>query len=159
MNFCILTKLLRYLSTGLKFRRWYTQDIWDKGTRAWKDLSTVRAMHTATRKKMKASTIEEIDAATTIPNANCHAREIMMEDFVQACEAPAMGQCPYRLGQGSLRPENINQTDMVITQWGFVALLISYPERFGVHYATDEDLEAFCYLWRSIGYQLGIEDE
>ncbi|XP_032690784.1 uncharacterized protein LOC116853720 [Odontomachus brunneus] len=38
-------------------------------------------------------------------------------------------------------------------------LAIIYPQNIGIHDATDEDLEAFCHMWKCYGYFLGIEDE
>lgn len=114
-------------------------------------------MHAAARRKLEASTTEEIDAAARIPNPLCPVREILLKDFEESCEAPIAGQCPHTSMWNSWR--GINQTDMAFTQWGFLGLLICYPKNFGVHYATEEDFEAFCHLWRNIGYQLGIEDE
>lgn len=144
----------------LMFRNWFSKDLWDEGSDAWKEMAYVRKMHAATRKRLAAATIEGIDAAAVIPNPNCAAREIMLEDFRQVCEPPAMGQCPMMLGRGHpLRPDGMNQIDMAVTQCFFSTTLVAYPERFGVHRATDEDLEAFCHLWRVIGYQLGIADE
>lgn len=130
------------------------------GTVAWNDVSLVRAMHTASRKKLEASTNEEMDAATAIPNAYCPTREMIMKDFVDGLEAPEAGQCPFVAGRSSPnRPKGINQTEMAITQWSFVGMLILYPQSFGIHDAKDEELEGFCHLWRSLGYQLGMEDE
>lgn len=81
-----------------------------------------RAMHLATRKRLEAATNEEIDAATTIQNANCPTREIMMEDFLNVCDPPAEGQCPYIVGhRNPNRPKGISQADMAVTGWSFAA--------------------------------------
>ncbi|XP_046748354.1 uncharacterized protein LOC124412496 [Diprion similis] len=154
------TAFKRYLSTGLRIRHWYTEDLWAKGSPARKDILTVRMMHGAAKRRLDASTNAEIDAAAKIPNACCPSREMLLKDFAETCEVPVIGQCPYLLERNNPdRQKGINQTEMALTQWGFVGLIISYPKCLGVHYATDEDLEAFCHLWRSIGYQLGMEDE
>ncbi|XP_046431929.1 uncharacterized protein LOC124185322 [Neodiprion fabricii] len=154
------TAFKRYLSTGLRIRRWMTGDLWTKGSVANRDISTVRAMHAAVRRRLETSTTEEINAATKIGNPWCPMRETLIRDFSEACEAPKIDQCPYVVEPSSLdRPKSINQTEMALTQWCFVGLLVSFPTSFGVHYVSDEDLEAYCHLWRSIGYQLGVEDE
>ncbi|XP_046748364.1 uncharacterized protein LOC124412498 [Diprion similis] len=154
------TAFKRYLSTGLRVRHWMTGDLWTKGSVANMDISTVRAMHGTVRRRLETSTNEEVDAAAEIGKPWSPMREILIKDFSEACEAPSIGQCPYVVEPGSHdRPKGINQTEMVLTQWCFVGLLVSFPESFGVHYASEEDLEAFCHLWRSIGYQLGVEDE
>lgn len=154
------TAFKRYLSTGMRVRHWYTGDLWEKGTVARKDILTVRAMHAAVKRRLDASTNEEIDLASTISNPWCPTREMLIKDFSETCAAPAIGQCPYTIVRNSPdRPKGINQLEMALTQWGFIGLITSYPKLLGVHDASDEDLEAFCHLWRSIGYQLGMEDE
>ncbi|XP_012279841.1 uncharacterized protein LOC105699435 [Orussus abietinus] len=147
----------RYLSTGIRVRNWYTEDPWTEGTSAYKDIRVVRQMHRTVRERINKSSYEEVDQATRIPNAWCPARESLLEDFRYTCPAPAPGQCWYMTN--SARLTGINQTDMAITQFGFLGLVILHPQRFGIHYASDEDLEAFCHLWRGLGYLLGIEDE
>ncbi|GLH16413.1 Uncharacterized protein GBIM_20686, partial [Gryllus bimaculatus] len=54
--------------------------------------------------------------------------------------------------------EWINQMEMSVTQFGFVALAVTYPERFGAGGASDEELDAFVHLWRVLGHLLGVED-
>lgn len=117
-------------------------------------------MHAGIKRKLEALTIEEIDAAAKIPNVFCPTREILLKDFSESCEAPRFGQCPHTMMRNNPnRSKGFNQTDMVFTQWASIGLLISYPKYLGVHHATDEDFEAYCHLWRTIGYQLGIEEE
>ncbi|XP_046748835.1 uncharacterized protein LOC124412762 [Diprion similis] len=150
----------RFLSTSLRIRHWCTQDLWSKETAAWKDILAVRRMHAVVKRRMDTFTKEDRDAAAKIPKPFFISRKILLEDFPEACKTPAIGQCPLLIDQNSPDPpRSFNQTDMAITQWGFVGLIVSYPEAFGVHYATDEDLEAYCHLWRSISYQLGMEDD
>lgn len=48
---------------------------------------------------------------------------------------------------------------MSATQFGFVGLMVAYPEKFGAAGATKDELEGFIHLWRSIGYLLGVEDK
>ena len=47
---------------------------------------------------------------------------------------------------------------MIGTQFAFVAMIVLYPQKFGLARATDEELEGFIHFWRCIGYLLGIED-
>lgn len=56
------------------------------------------------------------------------------------------------------RLNKLNQGEMIATQFAFIGLFILYPKFFGAHYATDEELEAFCHVWRGLGYLLGIDD-
>jgi hypothetical protein len=48
--------------------------------------------------------------------------------------------------------------EMAITQFGFVGLFILFPRKFGAHGVSDEDMSAFVYLWRCLGYILGTDD-
>lgn len=53
----------------------------------------------------------------------------------------------------------ISQCEMAMTQWAFFALLVLYPKDCGGHSMTRDDLEHIVYLWRVLGYLMGIEDE
>lgn len=150
----------KVLSTVLRQQTWYTQDFWAKDSDASKELLTTRAIHGAVSRKMDALTDEEINDRTKIPEAWCPLQEILIEDFSENYYIPAIGQCPYMTSRNnSSRVKSINQTDMALTQWCFVSLIICFPKRFGIHYASDEDLDAYCYFWRNVGYRLGIEDQ
>ncbi|XP_046748054.1 uncharacterized protein LOC124412323 [Diprion similis] len=150
----------RWASTAIRFHHWYCYDPWSKGTKAWKDILAVRASHAAVKRRVDASTNEETDDAAKIPNMSCPSRDILLKDFSNACEVPGVGQCPFLVKPNDPdRPKGLNQFEMSFTQWQLVGLVVCYPQHFGIHNATDEDLEAYCHLWRSIGYQLGTEDE
>lgn len=51
----------------------------------------------------------------------------------------------------------ISQKDMAITQFAFVGIQLSSPEKLGI-IASRNDLENFCHDWRVRGAMLGIED-
>ena len=53
----------------------------------------------------------------------------------------------------------LNQYDFVMTQWAFIGPVILYPEDCGLRPATEEEMKDLCYLWRVIGYCMGIEDK
>ncbi|RLU14678.1 hypothetical protein DMN91_013045 [Ooceraea biroi] len=53
----------------------------------------------------------------------------------------------------------MNNADMADIQCSFLGLTVLYPKNIGIHNATDEDLDAFCHMWRCYGYFLGIADE
>ncbi len=53
----------------------------------------------------------------------------------------------------------VNQYDFVMTQWAFIGPVILYPKHCGLHPASDEDIEHLVYLWRVIGYCIGIEEQ
>ncbi|XP_046625478.1 uncharacterized protein LOC124307627 [Neodiprion virginianus] len=154
------TAFKRYTSVALKVQHWYCDDTWSKGTKGWTDMLTVRALHVAAKRKLDASTNEEIDNAAKISNMSCPSHDMLLKDFSEACETPAVGQCPFLVRPTDPdRPKSFNQFEVSFAQWQFVWLAICYPQHFGIHNAKEEDLEAYCHLWRSIGYQLGVEDE
>nr|XP_046488049.1 uncharacterized protein LOC124221784 isoform X1 [Neodiprion pinetum] len=154
------TAMKRWASAAIRFHHWYCYDPWSKGTKAWKDILAVRASHAAVKHMVDASTTEETDNAVKIPNLSCPSRDMLLKDFSEACETPAVGQCPFLVKPNDPdRPKGFNQFEMSFTQWQLVGLVICYPQYFGIHDATEEDLDAYCHLWRSIGYQLGAEDE
>lgn len=155
------TAFKRYLSTARRVRSWYSSDPWTEGTAAYKDVQAVRRMHDIVRNRLIDSSLEDIDAAAKIEKAWSPTRSSLLQDFRGSCPAPAPGQCPYALAEEDRHklPKGMNQAEMAATQSGFVCMVILHPEAFGIHGATDEDLEAFCHVWRSLGYLLGMEDE
>lgn len=117
-------------------------------------------MHAQVRKNLANTSNEEFVSRTTINDPWCPALEITRRDFESTCQAPEPGQCPYMIFENcpNLKLHKLNQGEMIATQFAFVGLFILKPKFFGAHDATDEDLEAFCHVWRGIGYLLGIDD-
>ncbi|KAL6435069.1 hypothetical protein ACFW04_005279 [Cataglyphis niger] len=144
----------RYLSTISRFRNWYMSDPWCEGTQAYRDIQTVRRMHRTMRKKLCSMSDEQIDLASEISHIKCPAFKTIARDFADTCPMAKSRQCPYTMS----RMKGLNQGDMSGTQFACMGLIVLYPEQFGVYDASDEDLEAFCHLWRGLGYLLGIED-
>lgn len=120
----------------------------------------MRRLHAQVRKNLANFSKEEFVNKTTIKDAWCPALEITRRDFESTCPAPAPGQCPYMIFEEcpNLQLYKLNQSEMVATQFAFVGLFILSPKFFGAHYITNEELESFCYVWRGLGYLLGIED-
>ncbi|XP_012526615.1 uncharacterized protein LOC105831183 [Monomorium pharaonis] len=144
----------RYLSTGRRVTNWMTEDPWTAGTKAHKDIETVRRMHRAVRKKLCQYENEEIDVATKIQKPWCPDRDMILEDF-SFCPYPTVEKGCINL---LITPKGLNQADMAATQFAFVGMVLLYPQELGIH-ASDEDMEAFCHTWRCIGYLLGMEDQ
>jgi len=145
----------RYLSTIRTFRNWYTSDPWCKGTLAYNDIRRVRNLHRAMRQKLSKKNFEEIDRDCKIQNAWCPMLGKITDDFADACPMAKNLQCPYTM----TRTRGLNQGEMSATQFACIGMIVLYPEQFGIHDANDEDLEAFCHLWRGLGYLLGIEEQ
>lgn len=131
-----------------------TGELWIKGTAADRDIQTVRKMHRAIRLKFCEYSNEEIDAASEISNPNCPDRKMILEDF-SSCPYPTVKNDCFHL---LIKPTGLSQGEMSGTQFAFMGFIVLYPREFGI-YASDEDLEAFCHLWKSIGYRLGVKDE
>lgn len=53
----------------------------------------------------------------------------------------------------------MSQYVMVKAQFAFIGFIILYPEKCGLVSNVNEFLQELCYLWRVIGFILGIEDE
>lgn len=154
------TAFRRYLSTVLRVTSWYDHDIWSKDNPGYLNLKKVRALHLNVSKQLNSAPYEDIkDKITLCESSNkplmwTTKKELLLKDF--QCGCPFKTAKPF----DNKRPGKvfITQLDMSITQFAFVGLLVTYPEKFGAGSATKEELEAFLHLWRSIGYLLGIED-
>ncbi|XP_021701926.1 uncharacterized protein LOC5577104 isoform X2 [Aedes aegypti] len=51
----------------------------------------------------------------------------------------------------------VSQKDVAITQFGFVGYVVLNHQKLGVQH-SQEGVEGFVHLWRTIGYMLGLED-
>lgn len=133
---------------------WMTEDPWIVGSKAYKDIQTVRRMHREIRLKLCERSNEEIDMASKIQNPWCPDRERILEDFSSCPYASVENGCLHLL----ITPKGLNQADMGSTQFAFMGLVVLYPRELGI-FVSDEDLEDFCHTWRAIGYLLGMEDQ
>jgi len=156
----------RYLSTLIRVRSWYSGDIWQPGTEGHKNIKAVRQMHEKVRQELHNTRHNELrKKITLLGNTKFVCKdaaiwsplyEEMRDDFQASCPYPSSNQCPF-MGYSNSRVF-INQMDMAITQFAFVGLFILFPDRFGAHSVSDEDMGCFVHLWRCLGYILGLED-
>lgn len=154
------TAFRRYLSTVLRVTSWYDHDIWSKDNPGYINLKKVRALHLNVSKRLNSAPYEDIKNKITLCESSdkplmwTTKKDLLLKDFQSGC--PFKTVKPF----DNKRPGKvfITQLDMSITQFAFVGLLATYPEKFGAGSATKEELEGFLHLWRSIGYLLGIED-
>ncbi|XP_077258878.1 uncharacterized protein LOC143895546 isoform X1 [Temnothorax americanus] len=151
--------LQRYVLTIKRIFSWYSGDPWIKGTEAYKDMQVARGKHLAMRKKVCQMDHEQITAACTFANPWCLDRELLLKDFAAASPPEKFGQRHTIVNKSPYKPKGINNADFSFTQSCFVVVPLLYPQSVGIHDATDEDLEAFCHMWKCYGYFLGIEDE
>ncbi|XP_020294910.1 uncharacterized protein LOC109860317 [Pseudomyrmex gracilis] len=149
----------RYLSTMRRISSWYFGEPWVKGTQAYKDMQIANKYHLLMRNKLCQLDNEQIDAAATLAELRCSDHEMLLKDFAAACPFEKPGQCIFPLDNSPYKPKGINNTDIAVTQASFVSMIVLRPQDLGVHNATDEDIEAFCHMWRCYGYYLGLEDE
>ncbi|KAL0106516.1 hypothetical protein PUN28_016308 [Cardiocondyla obscurior] len=150
----------KYMSTIKRMSNWYEGDPWIKGTDAYKDMRVTRSMHMQIRQKLCGMSHEQIAAKCTLANPWNPDREMLLKDFSAACPPEKHGQRPQKISQkSSYKPKGINNGDFAMTQFCFIVLPVLYPKNIGIHDATDEDLEAFCHMWKCYGYFLGIDDE
>lgn len=119
-------------------------------------------MHLNISKRMQSTPFDDLKERVTLagptkdsPIWNTSVRDTIQEDFKSGC--------PFQASQPkhSAKRRNIfvSQMEMSFTQFGFVGLMVTFPEKFGAGDASEEDLEAFLHTWRSIGYLLGVEDK
>ncbi|XP_070525230.1 uncharacterized protein [Cardiocondyla obscurior] len=150
----------RYMSTIKRMSNWYEGEPWIKGTDAYKDMRVTRSMHLQIRQKLCGMSHEQIAAKCTLANPWNPDRELLLKDFSAACPPEKHGQRPQQISQkSSYRPKGLNNSDFAMTQYLFVVFPLLYPHSIGIHDATDDDLEAFCHVWKCYGYFLGIDDE
>lgn len=145
----------RYLSTALRVLSWYEEDIWDKNSVAHKNIQVVRAYHKNTVKRMVNEPKEELERKSKLKNVvpttdiKCQSLGVLQEDF--------KGACPFWV-EATKSDVIINQAEMSFTLFGFMGLVILYPEKLGIVGVTEEELDGFVHLWRVLGHLLGIED-
>ncbi|KAH1015041.1 hypothetical protein HUJ05_012823 [Dendroctonus ponderosae] len=53
----------------------------------------------------------------------------------------------------------INQTDMILAQWGFMGLVVTRSKFLGIHDDDEEGWKSFIHVWRVLGYAFGIQDQ
>lgn len=63
--------------------------------------------------------------------------------------------------KASLKKGNqiIVQTEMTLTQFGFMGYALVRPHLLGIKHDNNEDRESFVHFWAVIGCMLGIEDQ
>lgn len=123
-------------------------------------MQTTHKMHLMLKRKLYQMDNLQIDIMSKIAEPWCPNREMFLEDFATACPFEKLGQRPYiMMSESSYRPKGVNNMDFAMVQAVLISMFLLRPRDIGVHNATDEDIEAFCHMWRCYGYYLGMEDE
>ncbi|XP_011139204.1 uncharacterized protein LOC105183050 [Harpegnathos saltator] len=152
--------LKRYLSTVKRVFTWFNGEPWVKDTEAYRNMQFTRKKHLMIGTKVSQMDNEQYYAASKIANSWCPEYELLRKDFATTCPFEEPRQRPYKMFDGtSYKLKSINDMTMAITQANFVLLPVLYPQNIGIHGVTDEDLEAYCHMWKCYGYFLGIKDE
>ncbi|EFN84664.1 hypothetical protein EAI_03450 [Harpegnathos saltator] len=150
----------KYLSTVKRVFTWFNGEPWVKDTEAYRNMQFTRKKHLMIGTKVSQMDNEQYYAASKIANSWCPEYELLRKDFATTCPFEEPRQRPYKMFDGtSYKLKSINDMTMAITQANFVLLPVLYPQNIGIHGVTDEDLEAYCHMWKCYGYFLGIKDE
>lgn len=144
----------RYMSTIHRVKSWYEEDLTDVDSAARKNLRKVNNYHLSISSKLNSMEEEEFVRRSTLDgeriesdNGCCERiRRVLAGNGV---DATILGEMDSSM--------HLSQSHMAVTQFGFMGLIVLYPEAFGV--PSSRDLECFVHLWSYIGYLLGIEDE
>ncbi|XP_046394372.1 uncharacterized protein LOC124162066 [Ischnura elegans] len=164
-----LTAFKRYMSTVLRVISWYEGDILRKEGDAQNNMKIVRNMHASVSRRMNSGDREELLGQMTLEGRGIgilsSQGKPIQTDYEESVGKLATG-CPFAgatsLSRGGLKSGckfHLNQLELSITQFGFMGLIVLFPEKFGAHGASQEDLEAFVHLWRVLGHYLGIKEK
>lgn len=121
-------------------------------------------MHLAVSEKLNELDYKEVESISTIKNPYCPAFRFITNDFSTILPPDSASAFIYKEHVNNRcciysNPKRINQMEMSYTLFGFMGLPVLFPRYFGIYPETDEDLENLCYVWRCIGYLLGVDDE
>ncbi|XP_014614168.1 PREDICTED: uncharacterized protein LOC106792324 [Polistes canadensis] len=155
----------RYLSTSEYIRNWYKENPWNKDTKAHKGILNVRKMHFGVRTKLVGIDENKIKEISAIKNPHCPVFQPIIDDFSTRLPNDSFSDYWYEkyyhngISTKTSKLRSLNQMDTSYTLFGFMGFAILYPSYFGIDENDDESLENFCYVWRCIGYLLGVDDQ
>ncbi|XP_065332510.1 uncharacterized protein LOC135934567 [Cloeon dipterum] len=148
---CVFSSFKRYVSTALRVLSWYEGDVFDPNSTAGKNILRVRNMHRLVIERLKATESDVLAERTNIVRPLESLASVVRQDMnlVQGVddEGHSVGTLP------------LNQWHSGITQFMFIGMVVTNPEKLGIVFYTEEDLEALVHLWAVLGYMIGIKDE
>ncbi|CAB3373291.1 Hypothetical predicted protein [Cloeon dipterum] len=148
---CVFSSFKRYVSTALRVLSWYEGDVFDPNSTAGKNILRVRNMHRLVVERLKATEPDVLAERTNIVRPLESLASVVRQDMnlVQGVddEGHSVGTLP------------LNQWHSGITQFMFIGMVVTNPEKLGIVFYTEEDLEALVHLWAVLGYMIGIKDE
>lgn len=151
--------LQRYFSTFLHIINWYTGDVWNPNDPAHKDVLSIRSVHNKYAQLFNSSTNHEKVTNVSISERGHEEPQCPLYTSIQMDMRPLVEEDKFNLTSSNCPPHYLSQFDMSMTQYAFMGLLVSHPEKLGAGAATEEDLEGLIHFWRGIGWLLGIEDK
>ncbi|XP_025992224.2 uncharacterized protein LOC105197310 [Solenopsis invicta] len=150
--------LKRYFSNLQRFSSWYSGEPWIEGTQAYRDMQYTCKMHFLVQAKLSKLDDNQFESEAEIVKPWCPDHELLLKDFAAVC--PFNPQSSYQMiNKTPYKLKNLNNANMALTQCFFLSVVLLWPQNIGIHNATNEEIEAFCHMWRCYGYFLGIEDE
>ncbi|XP_039307023.1 uncharacterized protein LOC113004643 [Solenopsis invicta] len=147
----------RYLSNLRRFSSWYDGEPWIEGTQAYKDMQYTCKLHLLVQEKLSKLDDNEFENEAKITEPWCPDHEVLLKDFAAVC--PFAGPSYEMINKAPYKLKNLNNANMAIAQSFFFSVVLLSPQNVGIHNATNEDMEAFCHMWRCYGYFVGIENE
>lgn len=154
----------RYLSTSKYICSWYNENPWCKDTEAHKNILKVRKMHFDVRTKLDGLDIKKIKEISAMKNPYCPVFQYTIDDFSTRLSNDSFADYWYEkyyknMNSTTSTQRSLHQIDSSYTLFGFMGYVILFPSYFGIDKNDDESLENLCYVWRCIGYLLGVDDQ
>lgn len=151
----------RYYKTSVIVKSWLETDILTPGTEGHENLRKVFRMHRKVKEDLSRLSGDEMKSKCAISGPSwCPSLNVLRTDFERISFLPTPVVVVGGTVQPTRRPNTtFNQCYLAITQFGFFGLAIAYPDWFGIHNFSTQDMHDFVHLWRTIGYFMGIKDE
>lgn len=149
----------RYYKTSVIVKSWMETDILTPGTEGHENLRKVFRMHRKVKEDFSRLSGDEVKSKCAILGRTwCPSLNVLQMDFER------IPRTPTPVAGVTLQPTRqpnttFNQCYLAITQFGFFGLALVYPDWFGIHNFSRQDMNDFVHLWRTIGYFMGIKDE
>lgn len=128
----------KYFPTFQMILSFLQEDFLSEG-RARTNMTIARALHKNAYRKMTKCSQSELDKRVSLGNEEeialwCPVSQVIAEDMQR--------ECP--IGSSLFEDDGkvwMNQFRMVLAQTAMAGLPLTYPEKFGIHNVTDEDLD------------------
>lgn len=138
---------------------WFSGDVWDPDDEAHRDILAIRKLHSKLGRLFNSpSNNSKVTNVTVMDKGHLEPSEVLYPDIRQDLEGVAEFQLPEEVvNQDPVL--YISQFDMSVTQYAFMGLVISHPEKLGAGGVTEEEFAGLIHFWRGIGWLLGIKDK